>query len=242
MENEVRLRTGINQFVQRATPQEVALEFRRKMDRGVRVPILAEGPVNSNYFDIAPPWLNPSGYLEELHSFGEADFWDSLLKHQAELYDELWQLTRTLYHHTNSPDFKTPGHAIEGGNLTFFSNAIVMIGMTALFGDRFESVMSGRPQYRTHYRAVLTIAEGFGTPTNSPDELISRLQALFPLKGSQEEGAFEVLSKTGAFVDDNKQCPAQEMTKVIFETYGELLRDRKYLRKLKRRITTSPIS
>ncbi len=231
----------IHKFIRYANPKDIQAEFRR--NRSAR----ESKSINSYHVDIdyegldriAPTWLNQLGFVEELVSFGIPEFWDNLVKHQGGLNVELTRLVRAyLFNPFHTSGIKSPGQAIEFSNHFFFTRTIVLIGMAALLGEQFDEALRSDVEHNSPYEASKVIAQSFKTPAHTPHELLTRMEFLFQPAESKVQGAYSTLRQYGAFIEEHKNCPAQDMTQVIFETYGEMLREKNYKKNLLNRITS----
>jgi len=107
-----------------------------------------------------------------------------------------------------------------------------------VFGDSYPNVI--KPEAKINgkttpfYKAGLVAAERFGRKASGPEEVIERLQELFPDQPAtwHEIPALQIAKQTDAFVRKTPEniltCPAVDMTGALFKAYGKLLRNPDY--------------
>lgn len=175
----------------------------------------------------APNWISLSRYGEELHKLSHPNIWGALINDGHPL------LSRFKLDDVDE---------IHKQNSKFYSLAIQLIGYAALFGQQFHRYVTDEGKVTaTSFGAAYLIAQNFQQPAESADDLVQRMQHLFPQNRETDvdNSAFLYLQRAGSFQQveivnwkgvhlNRTGCPAINLTQTIFEVYGDILSTDEY--------------
>lgn len=212
---------------------------------------------NERFSSVLPSWINPLGFIMEIDSLNKPTFWHELLqKTKLKNHSVMNNLERTLTvldrNAQGSPEMNI-AQTIADNNGKFYQMATTALTLSALLGRDVEKIFK-EPDEEINSFAMLTVlplvtlmGKHFDTPATSIEELIIRLQELFPPQDEQNDfQAFTLLQRQNAFeaysVDEENMtlsrvaCPASKFTNEIYRAYGRMLRDPHYIEGFRRRV------
>ncbi len=213
---------------------------------------------HERFSSVLPSWINPLGFVMEIDSLNKPTFWHELLQ-KAKLKDPtiMSNLERTLIvpdrNAQGSPEMNV-ARTIADNNGKFYQMATTALTFSALLGRDIEKIFKAPDDDDINSFATLTVlplvllmGKHFDTPASSIEELIPRLQELFPTNDEQNDfQAFTLLQRQNAFgaykiSDDNSTpsrvvCPASKFTNEIYHAYGRMLRNPQYIDGFRRRV------
>lgn len=176
--------------------------------------------VLSKLENIQPVWLDTSNLLVEATKLYAPVVWESMLSWlDIHMHTKMTLLYRTSNLVTSEQvawNFSVRNHRLIGA-------AIQDMVLAASYGRQATAVST-----ESLYRSAQSAQETFGHPASNFEDLLGRLQYLFPSPGSRRERtALKLFGIHGTF-NNKRTCPAVPMTRVILDTYGEVLTDPSY--------------
>lgn len=178
----------------------------------------------------APDWIDLNNYLFELKKLSSSYFWTRLLHAQESIPKVVSDMEGA---HTTKAVHADLAVKIAQQNEGFYGLSIPLLGLAALFGTDLFAMFNPLPTESKHtsVNAVEVAAKQFGAKASSMDELIQRIETLFPAEAADMKptSAYRLLKDNGAFVmiaGHRRVCPAIHSTQMLFQGFGRVFRDR----------------
>ncbi len=126
-------------------------------------------------------------------------------------------------------------------NLRIFGQTVLELGLSAVYGPNFPKAIPESAKYARdgsiarRYEAVLEASKPFEAPASSAQEVVTRLQQLFPPNPiSVPTSALNAIRGKRAFDGPVHLCPAPGLTRMLFDEYGKKLLQVPYQQRLVR--------
>jgi hypothetical protein len=218
---------------------------KRTVDRAVKTALF--GPTPEHSFKVNPHGfteIDERSFIAETAKLNTADFWHQIVKgmgFRPQLATRAWFLTN--HHVWKMRDISRATSKISDG---FYGGAVALMATAALLGEGFSS--STFVSHEILSAARLAGAD-FGTRAETPEEVLERLRLLYPVQiGNDSRSAFSYLAKRHSMQSaihsdyggtNYNTCPGIGLTRDIFESYGEMLRNPGYSQLFLNNIRTS---
>lgn len=256
-------RFGMEQFLGDITPRDVAKVVETTL---LRPPAKHVGytKATEDYLTLfleparSPATGNPDGIAlsHELVRTNEPEIWAKLLETSMMRNTDVLMGIAATYPTVAPQDVpQTVSSNIALSNLKFYGRTMINLGMAAMHGKAYPHMIHDRAKpdgyvpdsTNNQYQTGLEASHLFGYPAASAEEVVDRLQFLFPADADtpQDIPAFVIAKRAQAFVQRQPDstpptvvCPARDLTGELYKAYGNVLGNETYRARLTDAITS----
>lgn len=204
---------------------------------------------------LLPTDVDPYTLMKELLRINHNDVWFNLLHQGVQKSPDLRNdlIAANPLSEPNSLLTQTSDH-IAYANMGLYGGTLLFYSIAALYGNAYPAVIaeerksfeSDKTTPNPRYLAGLEASKRFGTTARDADEVIARLQTLFPANAQKPSSipAITFAQNTHSFVGIHSGsetpvviCPARDTTHLFFSAYGNILAKPEYQARLKTAIS-----